>query len=51
VDWHVVVCVAVAAIIGGQLGVLLLRRINEKLLRICVVVVGVALTVGLFLRA
>jgi uncharacterized membrane protein YfcA len=39
------------AVIGGVLGALMLNRVNEKLLRIVVVIVGTALTVGLFLRA
>jgi uncharacterized membrane protein YfcA len=37
------------AVIGGVLGGLLLNRINPKILRIVVIVIGVALTVGLFL--
>ena len=36
---------------GGIIGGLLLTRINEKALRIVVVVIGAVLTVGLFLRA
>jgi len=51
VDWKPVLLVAIAAIIGGQLGVLLLRRINETALRIGVVVIGTALTIGLFIRS
>jgi len=51
VDWHIVAAVAIAAIIGGQLGVFLLRRINETVLRIGITTIGAALTVGLFLRA
>jgi uncharacterized membrane protein YfcA len=43
--------VAVAAIIGGQLGVLILRRINETALRVGITVIGVALTIGLFVRS
>ena len=48
--WLLIACVAVPAIIGGQVGALLLRRINEKLLRVVVVCIGIALTVGLFVK-
>ncbi|OYY04791.1 MAG: transporter [Acidocella sp. 35-58-6] len=51
VDWWIVLLVGVAAIIGGQLGVYLLRRINEKVLRVGITAIGAALTVGLFIRA
>jgi uncharacterized membrane protein YfcA len=51
VDWVIVGYVAVAAIAGGQLGVFLLRRINETVLRIGITAIGVALTIGLFIRA
>lgn len=50
VAWKQAAIVAVAAMIGGLVGAWLLRRINEKLLRGCVVAVGVALTIGLFVR-
>lgn len=50
-DWWIVVCVAVAAISGGQLGVFLLRRINERVLRVGITAIGLLLTIGLFLRA
>ena len=39
------------AIIGGQVGAYAFRRVNEKVLQICIVVLGAALTVGLFWRA
>ncbi len=42
---------AVGASFGGWTGALMLRRVNEKLLRVLVVVIGVLLTIGLFLRA
>jgi uncharacterized membrane protein YfcA len=41
---------AVGAIIGGLAGTWALHRVNEKALRIAIVCIGVALTVGLFLR-
>jgi uncharacterized membrane protein YfcA len=50
-DWPKVAVVAAGAIIGGVVGGWLLRRVNEKLLRGFVVVIGAALTIGLFLRA
>ena len=39
------------AVIGGVAGALMLNRVNEKALRVVVVIIGAALTVGLFLRA
>ncbi len=50
VEWVQAAVVAVAAMIGGLAGAWLLRRVNEKLLKGCVVVVGICLTIGLFLR-
>jgi uncharacterized membrane protein YfcA len=41
---------AVGAILGGLAGAWALHRVNEKALRIAIVCIGVALTVGLFLR-
>jgi uncharacterized membrane protein YfcA len=38
------------AIIGGYIGAHLLQRVNERALRIGIVVLGLALTVGLFIR-
>jgi uncharacterized membrane protein YfcA len=51
VEWLIVLAVAIAAIAGGQLGVFLLRRINETLLRIGITAIGLALTIALFLKA
>jgi uncharacterized protein len=39
------------AVIGGVLGAKMLHHIDEKILRIFVVIIGVALTIGLFYRA
>ena len=39
------------AVIGGVAGAQMLNRVNEKALRVVVVVIGVALTVGLFVQA
>jgi uncharacterized membrane protein YfcA len=41
---------AVGAILGGLAGAWALHRVNEKALRIAIVCIGAALTVGLFLR-
>jgi uncharacterized membrane protein YfcA len=51
VRWLQAVIVAVAAIIGGQVGAWMLHRVNETALRVGVVVVGCLLTIGLFVRA
>ena len=50
VHWREAVVLGVANIIGGYVGVLLLPRVNERVLRIAIVILGVALTVGLFVR-
>ncbi len=50
VHWGPAAIVCVAAIVGGLAGAWLLQRVPERLLRAGIVVVGVALTVGLFLR-
>ena len=39
------------AILGGVTGGLMLQKVNERALRAVVVLIGIALTVGLFLRA
>jgi uncharacterized membrane protein YfcA len=41
----------VGAAIGGVIGGLLVSRVNQKILRIAAVTIGIALTVGLFLHA
>lgn len=50
-DWLRIAVVAAGALIGGWGGVWALRRVNEKVLRVGIVILGVALTIGLFLRA
>jgi uncharacterized membrane protein YfcA len=50
-DWVKIAVVAVGAIGGGFIGGLMLKRVNETVLRVLVVLIGIALTVGLFLRA
>jgi uncharacterized membrane protein YfcA len=50
IPWGKVAVVAVGAIIGGYGGALLLKRVDERLIRGFVVVLGICLTIGLFLR-
>ncbi len=51
VHWLGAAVACVGAVIGSFIGARLLSMVNEKVLRFIVVVIGVALTVGLFLRA
>jgi len=51
VHWTQVAVTTVGASIGGWLGALMLQRVNEKALRVGVVAIGVALTIGLFIKA
>jgi uncharacterized membrane protein YfcA len=51
IPWLRVAVVAAGAILGGWLGSLALKRVNEKLIRGFVVALGIALTIGLFWRA
>lgn len=51
VRWFQAAICGAGAIIGGILGALTLRRVNELALRVFVVVVGIALTVGLFIHS
>ena len=48
---HARAVIAAGAVLGGWLGALALRYVNEKLIRGLVVVLGIALTIGLFIRA
>lgn len=50
VHWREAAVVCVGAILGGLGGTWLLRRLPERVLRAGVVAIGIALTVGLFLR-
>ncbi|MGA2952757.1 MAG: sulfite exporter TauE/SafE family protein [Caulobacteraceae bacterium] len=50
IPWARVAVVCVGAILGGFAGALLLKRVDERLIRGFVVVLGVVLTVGLFLK-
>ncbi len=51
VHWAQAGIACAGAVIGGIAGGLLLKRVNEKVLKIAVIVIGVALTVALFLHA
>ncbi|MGB9331800.1 MAG: TSUP family transporter [Steroidobacteraceae bacterium] len=51
VRWFAAAIAAAGALLGGIAGGLMLRRVNERALRLLVVVIGIALTIGLFLRA
>ena len=51
VHWLQAAVTAAGASLGGWTGALMLKRVNEYLLRILVVAIGLALTVGLFARS
>ena len=51
VRWLQAATLAVGAVGGGLAGAWLLRRADERILRLAVIVIGVALTIGLFIRA
>ena len=51
VHWTQVAVTTVGASIGGWLGALTLQKVNERALRVGVVAIGVALTIGLFIKA
>ena len=51
VRWLQVGIAGAGAIIGGILGGLMLHRLNERVLRVAIVLIGIALTIGLFIRA
>lgn len=50
IPWLRVAVVAAGAMLGGYLGALALRRVDERIIRGFVVILGIALTIGLFLR-
>ena len=51
VGWAQAIVLGLAAIAGGQIGAHALRRLNERILRIAITAIGLALSIGLFLRA
>jgi uncharacterized membrane protein YfcA len=50
VHWIEVVALGSGAMVGGLCGTWALHRVNEKVLRIVIVCIGICLTVGLFLK-
>jgi hypothetical protein len=50
VHWPEAVVLGAGAMAGGLLGAWALKRVNEKLLRVAIVGIGIALTIGLFLK-
>ncbi len=50
VHWREAVVLGCGAILGGLLGVKVLHHVNERALRIGIVGIGAALTIGLFLK-
>lgn len=50
IDWRLAADQCFTAIIGGQLGVYILRRAPLNLLRVGISLIGIALTVGMFWR-
>ncbi len=50
VSWVRMLILSAGAMIGGWLGALALKRVNEKALKIAVVCIGIALTIGLFVK-
>ncbi|WP_094606415.1 putative membrane transporter protein YfcA [Sporomusa silvacetica DSM 10669] len=51
VAWTQVMVASVASIAGGQIGAYALKRVNEKILRICIIILGFGLAIGLFVKA
>ena len=51
VHWQAALAVAIGAIAGGQAGTWLMLRVEERLLRLGVVAIGLVLTVALFIRS
>jgi uncharacterized membrane protein YfcA len=51
IPWERVAVICVGAILGGYVGARLLQRVDERLIRGFVVLLGLCLTVGLFLKA
>ena len=50
VHWQECIFLGAGAIVGGICGSWFLHRVNEKFLRIAIVVIGLVLTIGLFLK-
>ena len=50
IKWATAAVYGGGAILGGVLGGMMVRKVNERLLRVIVVLIGLTLTVGLFMR-
>jgi hypothetical protein len=50
-DWVKVAVVCLGAIAGGAIGGQMLKRVNERALQVVVILIGAALTIGLFVRS
>jgi uncharacterized protein len=51
VHWAAAAMTSAGAIVGGVVGGLMMQRINERVLRFAIVLIGIALTIGLFVRS
>ena len=51
IPWLTVAITCAGAVLGGYGGALLLRRANERFVRAFVVLLGICLTIGLFIRS
>lgn len=51
IAWTQALVACVAAIIGGQVGAYMLHKINEKILKFFIIILGLSLALGLFLKA
>ncbi|XIF20105.1 MAG: sulfite exporter TauE/SafE family protein [Acetilactobacillus jinshanensis] len=51
VNWSVVVPLGLGMLVGGYLGPIIVRHVNEKHIKIFVVICGLILTVYLFMKA
>ena len=51
VAWREALVIGIGAMAGGWLGAHALRRLPEMVLKIGVILIGIGLTIGLFLRA
>ena len=51
VHWPQALIACIGAVIGGWIGGHLVARVNQKILRAAAVLIGIALTIGLFVRA
>lgn len=50
VHWNAALALGAGAIVGGLCGTWALHKVNERLLRILIVGIGICLTIGLFLK-